>query len=35
MQHEARKYKHLRNAIRVVISICELKGKSEGLVAKA
>lgn len=25
MQHEVQKFKHLRNAIRVVISICELK----------
>jgi hypothetical protein len=28
MQHEVRKYKQLRNSIRVVISICELKAKT-------
>lgn len=29
MQHETQKYKHLRNAIRVVISICQLKLQTE------
>lgn len=28
MQHEAQKYKHLRNAIRIVISVCQLKSQS-------
>jgi hypothetical protein len=30
MQHEAQKFKHLKSAIRVVISICELKSKTVG-----
>lgn len=29
MQHETKKYKHLRNAIRVVINICQLKSQAE------
>lgn len=28
MRHEAQKYKHLRNAIRIVISICQLKSQA-------
>jgi integrase len=28
MQHESQKYKHLRNSIRVVISICQLKSQT-------
>ncbi len=28
MQHETQKYKHLRNAIRIVISICQLKSQA-------
>lgn len=31
MQHEVRKYKHLRNAIRVVISICESRLNSSSV----
>jgi len=30
MQHELQKYKHLRNAIRVVISICDFKSQGLG-----
>lgn len=35
MQHEVRKYKQLRNAIRMVISICEIKSRSAAGVAGA
>lgn len=35
MQHEAQKYKHLRNAIRVVISICQLKSQAAARGASA
>lgn len=31
LQHEVQKYKQLRNAIRVVISICQLKNPAAGL----